>query len=128
MALPAVVPAPASIATIGEAAFSLRAQTEVVGDADAVAAARALITTRTGLDVGRAAGTAGRAITLQIDGNGDPESYRLRSSAASVTVTGADAAGLHYGIQTLGQLISGTDDGWELPAVQIGRASCRERV
>ena len=122
MALPAVVPAPASIATIGEAAFSLRAQTEVVGDADAVAAARALITTRTGLDVGRAAGTAGRAITLQIDGNGDPESYRIRSSAASVTVTGADAAGLHYGIQTLGQLISGTDDGWEIPAVQVDDA------
>ena len=37
---------------------------------------------------------------------GAAESYRITADAASVVVTGADAAGLFYGVQTLGQLIA----------------------
>ena len=40
------------------------------------------------------------------------ESYRITADAASVVVTGADAAGLFYGVQTLGQLIARDGDGW----------------
>ncbi|MBN9178624.1 MAG: family 20 glycosylhydrolase [Microbacterium sp.] len=133
MALPAVVPAPASIALPGGAAFPLTAHTEIAGDADAAATARALIATRTGLDLragstGSGPVTSGStgsdpAITLRIDGAGTPESYRLHASAASVTVIGSDAAGLFYGIQTLGQLIAETDGGgWGIPAAEIADA------
>ena len=63
---------------------------------------------------------------------GAPESYRIAADAASVVVTGADAAGLFYGVQTLGQLIVRDGDGFAIAAVRIEdaprfalpRASC----
>ncbi len=69
----------------------------------------------------RAPQPEGPVVTLSIAdsaaGKGAAESYRLDVSAAGVHVTGADAAGLFYGVQTLGQLIdraTGT-----IPAVRI---------
>ena len=54
----------------------------------------------------RGSATDGAAIDLRIAPGGAAESYRIAADAASVVVTGADAAGLFYGVQTLGQLIA----------------------
>ncbi|MDC0708659.1 family 20 glycosylhydrolase [Stigmatella sp. ncwal1] len=85
--------------------------TELKGEADYLVAAlgdvlNASITART------AAG--GEQISLSIDpnldvtGDGvrDAEGYQLEVKAGHVTILGADAAGVFYGIQTLRQLIS----------------------
>jgi hexosaminidase len=45
------------------------------------------------------------AIRLSIDGQGDPEGYRLEVAPSGITVTGTDHAGLFYGLQTLSQLL-----------------------
>lgn len=134
MPSPSVVPAPASVQWPDAAAFALTADTRIEGDADAAAALRTLIATRTGLalfgsaeDAESAAGAsspqgAARTITLAIAGGGAPESYTLAVSEASIAVTGADAAGLFYGVQTMGQLVARAGDGWAIPAVTIADA------
>ena len=80
------------------------------------------------------------ALRLRIADKGAPESYRLDVVRDSMTITAPDAAGLFYGLQSLAQLAEHT--GQRIPAVtiedaprsayrgfmQIGRASCRERV
>ncbi|GAA3030076.1 family 20 glycosylhydrolase [Microbacterium dextranolyticum] len=123
---PALVPLPRALQVGTAAPFVLTADTIVSGDADAVAAAREVIRSRTGLtlSLGRADGT-GSGIALRLD-EGVPESYVLKASADGVSVVGADAAGLFYGVQTLGQLISRSADardaaggGWLIPAVRI---------
>ncbi len=129
-----VVPAPTSIDASGRRAFALTAQTPITGAdvaaEDAAATLRALIATRTGL--AREAGATApatpqpaseRGIHLSIDADGGAaESYRLTVTEASVTLTGADAAGLFYGIQTLVQLIASHDDAWTIPAATIADA------
>jgi hexosaminidase len=141
MILP-LVPAPLAI-TADPAAprFPLADGVRLSGDADAAAALSALITARTGGEVNPSTspgidgpGTAGSAVTgreahssavgdavidLRIAPGGAPESYRIAVDAASVVVTGADAAGLFYGVQTLGQLIARDAGGHSLPAVRI---------
>ena len=141
MILP-LVPAPLAI-TADPAAprFPLAGGVRLSGDADAAAALSALITARTGGEVNPSTspgidgpGTAGSAVTgreahssavgdavidLRIAPGGAPESYRIAVDAASVVVTGADAAGLFYGVQTLGQLIARDAGGHSLPAVRI---------
>jgi hexosaminidase len=113
---PAVVPAPASIQADTGAAFTLDAKTQVEGEADAAAALTAIVKARTGLTLQ----TSDRGgIQLAVKAGGPSESYRLDASADGVTVTGADAAGLFYGVQTLSQLIARHGDGWEIPAVTI---------
>ncbi|ALJ19200.1 family 20 glycosylhydrolase [Microbacterium sp. No. 7] len=67
--------------------------------------------------VAQDAATAAPGIHLA-RGEGAPESYVLEVTSARVTVTGADAAGLFYGIQTLGQLAATG----EIPAVRIADA------
>ncbi|WP_374316341.1 beta-N-acetylhexosaminidase [Microbacterium sp.] len=116
----AVVPAPASLVQTEAAPFRLTASTRVTGDADAAAAASALVRARTGLTL--AAGGDGPAIALRIERGGAAESYRLQVDEASVVVTGADAAGLFYGVQTLGQLIRPDGDAWIVPAAEIDDA------
>lgn len=127
----AVVPAPASLEVIESAPFALHGAVRIEGETDAAAVLAALIRARTGLAIepGAPSGAddvaAAGTIELRIDassaGNG-PESYRLTADAASVVVTGADAAGLFYGVQTLGQLIARDGDGWRVPAVSIADA------
>lgn len=133
----AVVPAPSSIAAAGAAPFVLQPSTSVEADADAGGAAEALIDlvrARTGLTLSRAAEPAaepavertprasGPAIRLAIRPGAAPESYRLAVSPDGVVVTGADAAGLFYGVQTLGQLVSPARAGWTIPAAVIDDA------
>lgn len=127
MSLPAVVPAPASIEAADSAPFRLADDVRIAGDTDAAAVLAALIGARTGLaiDPSTSSGTGDSGgIELRIDpstgsGTGGPESYRIAADEASVVVTGADAAGLFYGVQTLGQLIAKSEDGWRVPAVEI---------
>jgi hexosaminidase len=127
VSLPAVVPAPASLEAGSGAAFRLSSATTVTGDADAAAALSTLVEARTGLTLAKSAGDT--RVDLRVDtGSGAPESYRIVVDEASVIVTGADAAGLFYGVQTLGQLITRDsargqnpteDAGWTVPAVTI---------
>lgn len=127
--LPAVVPAPASIQAGAGAPFRLTAATPLTGDTDAVAALSALIEARTGTAPEAVPG--GAPIELRIDPGEKPEAYRITAEEESVVVTGADAAGLFYGVQTLGQLIArdsargreqGEEAGWTIPAVTIDDA------
>lgn len=121
-----LVPLPADASAPDEPGFVLSAATTVSGDADAAAALRDLLRTRTGLDLDRGAGGGGGGgggdVTVSVDGEGSPESYRLRVDATGVRIAGADAAGLFYGVQTLGQLVRGEGDRWILPAVRIADA------
>ncbi|WP_425561371.1 beta-N-acetylhexosaminidase [Microbacterium pumilum] len=121
MPLPSVVPAPTSIESAAGESFSLGAGTPITGDPDAAAALTAVIGARTGLTFttgspdARATGT----VELTVTAGGAPESYRIEVDDASVVVTGADAAGLFYGVQTLTQLVAPEGDGWIVPAVVI---------
>lgn len=128
VSLPAVVPAPASIEAGTGAPFRLASATTVTGETDAAATLAAIVEARTGLTLRASTGSAtgeGDRIELRIDrstgsatGSG-PESYRITVDEASVVVTGADAAGLFYGVQTLGQLVGRDGDEWIVPAVTI---------
>lgn len=117
---PAVVPAPSSIEAGGGAPFRLTETVAAAGDAGAVEALAAIVRARTGHALNTADGAAG--IELRIASGGAPESYRIAVDEASVAITGADAAGLFYGVQTLGQLIVRDGDGWSVPAVAIDDA------
>ena len=136
---PAVVPLPARLEVRVTAPFRIDSSTRIVGRADAARALSSVIEARTGLRLswdgdgapddqagGASAGTArtgaartGGAITLETVDRGAPESYALTVDDSSVLVTGADAAGLFYGVQTLGQLLT-TDAGEvTVPAVIV---------
>ena len=118
VSLPAVVPAPVSIEPGSGAPFRLTSDTTVTGDTDAAATLAAIVEARTGLTP--AEGGTESDISLRIEaGSGAAESYRIVVDEASVVVTGADAAGLFYGVQTLGQLIARDGGGWAVPAVSI---------
>ncbi len=118
MSLAAVVPAPASIEPGTGDPFVLTPATAIEGGTDAASALTAILEARTGLSR-EAPHPNAPAITLRVAGEGPAESYRLTADAASILVTGADAAGLFYGVQTLGQLIVPRGDGWAVPAVTV---------
>ena len=111
-----LVPAPSSI-QVGGAPFLLDDGVRITGNADAAASLRAILTARTGITP--AEPSDGRVIELRTIPGGAAESYALTADAASVIVTGADAAGLFYGVQTLGQLIVRAGDGFAIPAVVV---------
>lgn len=118
--IPAVVPAPASIEGAAGGPFRITGDTGLKGEADAAAALAALVSARTGLELDPSTGSGTEeVVTLRIARGGPAESYRLTADEASVTVTGADAAGLFYGVQTLGQLLTREGDAWVVPAVEI---------
>ncbi|GAA3631308.1 beta-N-acetylhexosaminidase [Microbacterium awajiense] len=110
----AVVPAPSTIRDVGTAPFRL-AGAGIVGDADAASALRTLLSALTG----SSPGGDERTIDLQIEHGGAPESYTLVADETSVVVTGADAAGLFYGVHTLAQLARESTDGWVIDAVEV---------
>ncbi|MGB4776734.1 family 20 glycosylhydrolase [Microbacterium sp.] len=136
MSVLGLVPLPASVRLQGAPGMALTTATTVAGpDADLM---RALLATRTGTKLHRSdakpaesatnpalslrIGGVRAGITLAIEPGGPPESYRITVDSASATVTGADPAGLFYGIHTLVQLIRPVGDGWEIPAVAIDDA------
>lgn len=123
MSLPPLVPVAAAVESSGGAPFVLSPATTLSGAPDALAVARDLIATRTGLRLGEAASPASGGIELRI-APGRPESYTLDSSDARIALTGGDPAGLFYAVQTLGQLIAPDGDGrgWIVPAVRIADA------
>ena len=115
----AIVPAPRSSTESGGPGFPLDDLTRITGEADAAAVLSALIESRTGVAAATDHAQDGPAIELRITPGGMAESYRITADAASVVVTGADAAGLFYGVQTLGQLIAPEAGGFAIPAVEI---------
>lgn len=112
-----LVPLPSSVTPSPGASFALTADVAVTGDADAAGVLHRLILTRTGLHLTADPGRA--VIDVAVDGDGPPESYRMSVDEHRVSIRGADAAGLFYGAQTLGQLIAGSPEGWVIPAVDI---------
>ena len=117
VSLPAIVPAPASIETGEGEPFRLSGDIAVTGEKDAATALVALLEARTGLSLTRGERAT---IELRIDpGAGAAESYRIAVDEASVVVTGADAAGLFYGVQTLSQLVARDGGDWVVPVVTI---------
>ena len=115
----ALVPLPAALEQVAGDPFELSADTSIEGDPDAAAALLALVQARAGLTPD---GTADATVSLRIEPGGVAESYRLTADAASVVVTGADPAGLFYGVQTLGQLVARDGERWIVPAVEIDDA------
>jgi len=65
------------------------------------------------MHVARALGGAGDP-----DGFG-PEGYYLRADESGVVIASATKAGAFYAERTLAQLLTETDDGWVVPAVEI---------
>lgn len=122
----AIVPLPVSVAATDAPPFRLGARVVVSGDPTATRDLSATLAVL-GID-GAAASTAAdtdggaerhAGIHLSITPGGEPESYVLASSEAGITVTGADPAGLFYGVQTAAQLLErGRRDG-VVPAVTI---------
>ena len=120
MSLPAVVPAPVSIEAGSGAPFRLTPTARVTGEADAAAALAGLVQARTGLTLSSGGGPAEIALRIEpATGSGTAESYRITVDEESLIVAGADAAGLFYGVQTLGQLLTRDGEGWIVPAVAI---------
>ncbi|WP_298944679.1 family 20 glycosylhydrolase [uncultured Microbacterium sp.] len=115
MTAPHLVPTPTSMTALPEAAFRIGSGAEITGDPAAVAALQRH------LDPLPAAPSSG-SIDLSVQAGGPAGSYRLAVGTASVAVTGADAAGLFAGIQTLTQLLAEGPDGWTIPAVRIDDA------
>lgn len=123
MTPPAVVPAPRSVTSDGETPFVLTPSPRITGDPDAVAALRSLLEARTRgevmpLVVDDASGE-GPLIELRVEHGDEREGYRIAVDAASVTVMGTDAAGLFYGVQTIGQLVRRDGGAWVVPSVAI---------
>ncbi|MEH3089515.1 MAG: beta-N-acetylhexosaminidase [Microbacterium arborescens] len=119
-----LVPLPRSFRAVDGAPFVLGDDVRIAGDTDAADALRRLVTTRTGLHprVTETTDPASRRIVLAVDGDGPAESHRLRVAADRVELAAADAAGLFYGAQTLGQLIAGSAEGWTIPAIEVDDA------
>ncbi len=109
-----LVPAPAGFEASDGAPFVLSSATGIDGDPDAATTLAALVEARTRLTLEGASG-----IHLRIARGGSAESYELTVDAASVVITGADAAGLFYGVHTLAQLITREGSDWIVPAVRI---------
>jgi hexosaminidase len=104
-----IVPMPREAET-GSGTFALDANTTVVVENDDDEVRRILdlwaapLRETAGLPLSVVASPDGD-LRLGIDGVGEPESYRLEVTPGSITVRGADGAGLFYGLQTLSQLL-----------------------
>ncbi|TFV85027.1 beta-N-acetylhexosaminidase [Microbacterium sp. dk485] len=112
----ALSPVPVRVRVHDAEPFPLTTQTTISGEAAAAGTLRSLLQARTGR---QPALVASGAIRLHIEGGGTPESYRLVVGSAGISVIGHDAAGLFYGVQTLGQLVESAPGGWRVPAVEI---------
>ena len=120
-----VVPLPQEITVAGGDGFTLSAGTPIVcADESMHGNARFLagyVAEKTGLELTIAEAPAAKAITLALDTTiANPEGYRLVVDAEGVTITGATAAGVFYGIQTLRKalpVVQGREV--QLPAVTV---------
>lgn len=113
-----LVPAPTSVA-FGDDVLPLSSGMRVTGPPAAVERLRDAVTRRTGIRFGLADDPADATIVLRIDDAiPDAEGYHL-TLGERVEIAGADAAGLHYGIETLLQLLAETGEGWGWPSARI---------
>ncbi|TQJ29578.1 family 20 glycosylhydrolase [Microbacterium sp. SLBN-146] len=123
MTPPAVVPAPRTLATGDGNPFVLSPSLRIAGDAEAADVLAALLAIRTRGDVAPrttdGGSDGGPLIELRVEPGEEREGYRVTADAASVVVTGTDAAGLFYGVQTVGQLVRRNGDAWMVTAVAI---------
>jgi len=119
-ALP-VVPLPVSVERTPGGSFRLSESTALSGEPDASAALRRILRA-VGAPIGRDAGDTTGDVHFVVDGDGAPESYRLVADADGVRIAAADAAGLFYGVQTLGQLLTRDAGAWSVPAVRVSDA------
>ena len=121
-ALP-LAPLPASVEELDGAPFLATTSTPVTGEADAAAELhRILALLVDDAEPAAAAESTPPGIRLVIEAGGPSESYTLDARAGGVRVTGADAAGLFYGVQTLAQLIAARGGARIVPAVRIADA------
>ena len=125
MALPdllPLIPSPIS-AVAGRGLLPLSADARVLGGSPAASTLIDAVERRTGIRLGTAeAGDDGAAITLRIDADAaDAEGYTL-AVGDRVEVTGADEAGLFYGIHTLLQLLREGDEGWGWQRAEVSDA------
>lgn len=111
-----LVPFPADVDVADAPAFDL-SRAGLRGDPDATTALRSIVAARTGIDL-----PDGDAISLAVQDGGPAESYALEVETTGIRITGADAAGLFYGVQTLGQLVRRDGERWVVPAVRIADA------
>lgn len=111
-----LVPFPADVDVADAPAFDL-SRAGLRGDPDAATALRSTVAARTGIDL-----PDGDAISLAVQDGGPAESYTLEVETTGIRITGADAAGLFYGVQTLGQLVRRDGERWVVPAVRIADA------
>ncbi|WP_309127766.1 beta-N-acetylhexosaminidase [Microbacterium sp.] len=122
MVLPDPLPlVPAPLSAISDAGRTrLSDSTRVIGDASAAAALIERVAARCGIRIPLVAGEPRPGdVVLRLDATSGPaEAYRLRVGDV-IEITGADAAGLFYGIQTLLQLLREDDEGWGWQRVRI---------
>jgi hexosaminidase len=104
-AAPSIIPAPAEIRVDPGAPFVVTAATAIHADLAATPVANWLARW-SGLQVATT-GTGGITLAIEpaLQGEVGEEGYRLTSAAGGVTIRGATAAGVFYGMQTLRQLL-----------------------
>ena len=132
-----LVPRPASLRLTGGKPFTLTAKTTIGFDAALAPQAaylRDAVGAATGFSLPLREGSKGR-ISLRLDSTAvkRPEGYRLDITGSGVAITGHDAAGVFYGIQTLLQsfppeLVGSQlrrDVAWTAPALSVEDAPAR---
>ncbi|WJL95012.1 family 20 glycosylhydrolase [Microbacterium sp. ET2] len=122
---PALVPLPRSVAVIEGDPFRLTAQTPVIADPDAAAAARRILSTATAQTLALPAEASPSSPALTLSHTSDiapPGAYRLVAADTGVEISAAGAEGLAAGLHTLAQLLTPTSEGWRVPAVRIDDA------
>ena len=117
-----VVPYPAEVRP-GEGVFELKGKTILCADeltSEANYLARKLSDAGYTLPVKHGKRQSANSIILRTDPEaGKPESYTLEITSHKVTITGADRAGVFYGIITLLQLTEAQEKGGRLPCATI---------
>jgi hexosaminidase len=123
-----VIPRPSEVKTMA-GTFSLSGNTTITADANCKNEANQLqnsLLEETGLKVRNSGKQSGSVVNLKIDKNQNgtlgKEGYTLEVNKNEVQITGASAAGVFYGIQTLRQLIKKSESGnneYVIPCVSI---------
>ncbi|MCT4647994.1 MAG: beta-N-acetylhexosaminidase [Carboxylicivirga sp.] len=128
-----IVPQPRMVKIVDrDVSFGIDASTRIVANKDAQKVAHYLqnkINSSTGFDIKIGKKEAGKSIVLKVDNklNDNKEAYTLVSGKNKVTITGASANGLFWGVQTLLQILppeiyassSVHNVKWNVPSVEI---------
>ncbi|MEV7631522.1 family 20 glycosylhydrolase [Microbacterium sp. NPDC089318] len=113
-----LVPAPSSV-TLGDEALALSPGMPVAGPSAVVERLQDAVARRTGVRLDVIDDPAAALVELRIDADAaEAEGYGL-TVGERVEIVGGDAAGLHYGVETLLQMLSDTPTGWVWPTARI---------